>query len=147
MTVKKKRTQAQIAATKKLVAFNKKRRGTVKKKRVVKKKKAISSPSQITKKAPSARLKRRRKANVKKGYFPNPVFYVGYIEDDNGVKFYYHGWNSAKKHLIFDDNIEGALWYRSRQKAIDEISHIMSKTMKASPALLKKVKATTYRPK
>ena len=136
MTVKKKRTPAQIAATKKLIAFNKKRRGAAKKKRAVKKKKATS-----------ARLKLRSKANVKKGYFPNPVFYVGYIEDDNGVKFYYHGWNSAKKHLIFDDNIEGALWYRSRQKAIDEISHIMSKTMKASPALLKKVKATTYRPK
>jgi hypothetical protein len=41
------------------------------KKRTVKK--SVTRPSQITKKAPSKRLKARRAMPEKKGYFPNPV--------------------------------------------------------------------------
>lgn len=36
-------------------------------------KKAVSAPSQITKRAPTKRLKARRAANSKPGYFPNPI--------------------------------------------------------------------------
>ena len=37
------------------------------------KKISVTAKSRVTKKAPSARLKKRRAANVKAGYFPNPV--------------------------------------------------------------------------
>lgn len=36
-------------------------------------KKAITAPSRATGRAPSKRLKARRSANTKKGYFPNPA--------------------------------------------------------------------------
>ena len=107
MTVKKKRTPAQIAATKKLVAFNKKRRGTAKKKRVVKKK---------------ATRARNPIANKQM-----PVFYVAYVPVGE-KKYYYHGYNSAKKMPIFDDDINGALWYRTPGRAITEVTFIGKKS-------------------
>jgi len=61
--VKKKRTPAQIRATKKLVALNKKKRA----------KKKVGRVSQITKRKPTARLKARRAKPKKKGYFANPI--------------------------------------------------------------------------
>lgn len=86
MAVKKKRTPAQIRATKKLVALNKKKRG---KKKAPKKK--VGRVSQITKKKPSARLKARRAKPKKKGYFPNPIDYCLVYEKDTGTKFYFDG--------------------------------------------------------
>lgn len=45
-----------------------------KKKPVAKRaKKAVNAPSQINRKPPTKRLKERRAANTKRGYFPNPV--------------------------------------------------------------------------
>lgn len=95
-------------------------------------KKTISARSQVTGKPPTKRLKARRAKNVKPGTFPNPIktpkFYVAYIVDQDGKHFYYHGWKPGKKQLVFDDRPEGALWYRSRKGAIDEVSHIIAKT-------------------
>lgn len=63
--VKKKRTAKQIAATKRLVAANKARA----KKRVGT---STRKKSMTTGKAPTKRLKKRRAANTKPGYYPNP---------------------------------------------------------------------------
>ena len=56
-----------MATPKQLAALKKARAARAKKK------KPVTAKSQITGKAPSARLKKRRVANTKKGYFPNPV--------------------------------------------------------------------------
>lgn len=79
--MKKKRTPAQIRATKKLVAFNKARRraNPTPAKRRVKAKKKVTRVSQATGKKPSARLKRRRSMPKKKGYYPNPTHNNYYI--------------------------------------------------------------------
>ncbi|MEE9119415.1 MAG: hypothetical protein V3U02_12590 [Calditrichia bacterium] len=102
------RTSAQIAATKKLIAFNKRRRNPAKKK--VSKKKGvrgrprqtksekgrkskninyIERSSQGTRNRPGARLKSRRKANVVPGYYPNPSLY--YIAEGETAKKYFTG--------------------------------------------------------
>ncbi len=93
MAIKKKRTKAQLAATKKLVALNKKRAAGTKKKAVKKSpKKKVGRKSQVTKKAPSARLKARRAKPKKKGYFPNPISYiVGHSPKVGEVKFFFDG--------------------------------------------------------
>lgn len=65
--VKKKRSPAQIAATKKMLAARKKKKD----KRVVGT--SQTAVSRVTKKAPSARLKKRRAKNVTAGYYPNPT--------------------------------------------------------------------------
>jgi hypothetical protein len=56
-----------MATPKQLAALKKARAARAKKK------KPVTAKSQITGKAPSARLKKRRVANTKKGYFPNPL--------------------------------------------------------------------------
>lgn len=110
MAVKKRRTKAQIAATKKLVAFNKKKRSkkSVKKKKAKKKtkyKKKISRVSQATKKKPSARLKKRRAKKKVKGYFPNPKrseYYV--VAEGKSAKKYFTGEGFTSKKV-------NAAWY------------------------------------
>ena len=74
-------TAKQLAALKKARAARKRnlankadpKRKVSTKRKTVKKKVSVSAPSRATKKPPSKRLKRRRKANVKKGYYPNPA--------------------------------------------------------------------------
>lgn len=61
------------------------------------KKVSVSAKSKATKKAPTARLKKRRAKNTVKGYYPNPtknVFYL--IKKTEGIKYYWTGtsWNS-----------------------------------------------------
>lgn len=68
-TSKKKRSPAQIAATKKMLAARKAKMKTDKR-RVGTSQTAVS---RVTKKPPSARLKKRRAKNVTKGYYPNPT--------------------------------------------------------------------------
>ena len=43
----------------------------------------LSAPSQITKRAPTKRLKARRAANSKPGYFPNPAHRMYYVYNVN----------------------------------------------------------------
>jgi len=114
------------------------------------KKVAINAKSRVTKKKPSTRLKKRRKANVKKGYYPNPVtdrkFYVAYVIND-GVKYYYHGY-VPNKGLVLKDDVKDALWYRSGKKAVDEVTYLIEKSSTKSVARnTGKVKAEIYRPK
>lgn len=59
------------------------------KKKVVRKKVAVNAKSRATKKAPTAKLKSRRKANTKKGYYPNPVMDLYVIKIRKGNKTYY----------------------------------------------------------
>jgi len=124
MAVKKKRTKKQIAATKKLVALNKKRRQANPKKKAKRKARAkvkVGARSRATKKRPSAELKRRRKKNTKKGYYPNPVkdniVYLAYVAVDS-VRYYYHGYSGSKKRAVFDDRPQGSVLYMSRASAI-----------------------------
>lgn len=56
-----------MATPKQLAALKKARAARAKKK------KPVTAKSQVTGKAPSKRLKKRRAENTKKGYFPNPV--------------------------------------------------------------------------
>ena len=119
MAAKKKRTPAQIRATKKLVALNKKRAKAGRK--------SIGRPSQTTKKKPTKRLKRRRAANTKKGYFPNPTYYVAYIPIGT-TKYYYAGYSSEKKRAVFDDDIKKALWYRTPTRAKTEAKAMGERT-------------------
>ena len=97
----------------------------VRKKRVVKKrpvkkssaKAYVTRKSQMTGKAPSARLKARRKKVVKKkvpGYFPNPIkgkkvatlygVYISFNED----RYYYIGADTNGKP-IFDSDVQKSL--------------------------------------
>lgn len=145
MPAKKKRTDKQIAATKKLVAFNKKQRRNPAKKKTVKKKKAVSRVSQVTKKKPTARLKRRRSAKVKKGCFHNPILYVAFVRAGES-KYFYSGFDSVTKKITFDDNIEKALWYRTKKQAIDEVTFLGKKTGALNPRK-HTVEAERYRPK
>lgn len=69
MATRKPRSAAQKAATRRMVAANKSRKG----RRAAVKHIAASAPSRRTKNAPSARLIRRRSANIVQGYFPNPA--------------------------------------------------------------------------
>jgi hypothetical protein len=122
----------------------------IKKKRKKAKKVGINAKSRVTKKKPSTRLKKRRKANVKKGYYPNPVtkqtFYVAFVVN-NGVKYYYHGYVPSKG-LVFKDQLEDALWYRKPKKAVDEVTYLIEKSSTKSVARnAGKVKAEIYRPK
>ena len=112
MAVKKKRrTAKQIAATKKLVALNKKRRAT--KKKTVKRKTVKRSPA-------------KRKIN------PSPRFYVAFVRVGNS-KYYYSGYDADKKRATFDDNIEKALWYRDKKQAIDEVTFLGKTTRSLHP--------------
>lgn len=93
-----------------------------KKKRTVKKRVGVSQtkPSMATKKAPSARLKKRRVKNTRPGYYPNPVN-KGYVLGIRGAipsnsdKIGY--WSGAtydtdpKKAVIFQtlDNLKAAI--------------------------------------
>jgi len=81
-TRKKPRTAAQKAATRRMVAANRARRGG---KRATVKHIAASAPSRRTRKAPSARLVRRRKANTVRGYFPNPAKRRRYAQNPIGL--------------------------------------------------------------
>jgi len=111
MAVKKKRTKKQIAATKKLVALNKKRRRANPKKKAKRKARArvkVGAKSRATNKRPSAALKKRRAKNTKKGYYPNPSGkrFVVYLEGCVG-------WNlSVSGYLTrlgrFDDKLSKA---------------------------------------
>ncbi len=92
----KTRSAKQIAATKKLVALNKKRRANPKKrktKRKVKAKVKVSAKSRVTGKRPTAKLKKRRAKNTKKGYYPNPdkTFYRVVGEMTRGKRGYFNG--------------------------------------------------------
>lgn len=113
MVRKKKRTSAQIAATKKMLAGLKKYRKKnpakkkVAKKKVVKKKSVTRRSQTKPNKKPGARLIARRKKNTKKGYFPNPIRYAL----KSGKKYYDGSWWSTainkavlfqtKKHAIY----------------------------------------------
>ena len=70
MARKKRRTAAQKAATRKLVAFNKRKASA--KRRTRRNPVSVSAPSRATGKRPTKRLQARRKANTRKGYYPNP---------------------------------------------------------------------------
>ncbi len=118
MAVKKKRTKAQLAATKKLVALNKKRRAGAKKKTV---KKKVGRNSQITKKRPGARLKARRAKPKKKGYFPNPISYVVAHEPKQGsISFFYDG-------VDLSDVKRNAAIFTSKKQADNVAEHIKKK--------------------
>ncbi len=97
---KKTRSAKQIAATKKLVALNKKRRANPKKRKTKRKVKAkvkakvkVSAKSRVTGKRPTAKLKKRRAKNTKKGYYPNPdkTFYRVVGEMTRGKRGYFNG--------------------------------------------------------
>lgn len=129
------------------MAVKKKARKKAKKKGRPKAKVKVNAKSRATGKRPSARLKKRRKANVTKGYYPNPTFYVAYLTQ-GAHKYFYHGYCNIKKRLIFDDNEKGALWYRSRSKALSEIGRMMELSM--SKSQLKKagvLKVKVHNPK
>ena len=130
------------------MAVKKKRRVKGKKKKVGQKKKVrVTAKSRATGKAPTARLKKRRTKNTTKGYYPNPTFYVAYLEND-GKRYFYHGYCPIKKRLVFDDREKDALWYRSRTKAINEIGRMMQLSMtKAKLKKAGKLKVKTYSPK
>ena len=130
------------------MAVKKKRRVKGKKKKLVTKKKVkVTAKSRATGKRPTARLKKRRTKNTTKGYYPNPTFYVAYLEND-GKRYFYHGYCPIKKRLIFDDSEKDALWYRSRNKAINEIGRMMELSMtKAKLKKVGKLKVKTYSPK
>lgn len=49
------------------------RKNPATKKRITKKKVRVSAKSRTTGEKPTKRLKKRRLANIKKGYYPNPV--------------------------------------------------------------------------
>jgi len=126
--------------------------GIKKKKRKSKKKstrKRISVKKKtVAKKKASPKNKKRRKNKIKvAAKNPMPVFYVGYITGENGKKYYYHGYDRKKKRLIFDDRMEGALWYRSPIKTVDEISHMLEAHL-TKREIYKKgfVKAEKYKP-
>jgi len=82
MAARKRRTPAQIAATKKLVALNKrrarmksnpaKRKAPARRKTTARKRVAVSAPSRRTGKRPTKRLTTRRRRNTVKSYYPNP---------------------------------------------------------------------------
>jgi len=130
-----------------------KKKGRPKKKKRSVKKKArpkvkVGAVSRTTGKKPTTRLKKRRKVNKKKGYYPNPAptFYVVYVRI-NGEKFYYHGF-IPKKGMAFKDKKEGALWYRTKIKAINEVAYLVEKsTTKTQRRRLGEVEAESYRPK
>lgn len=88
MAVKKKapaRKKAASRGRKPLTAAEKKKRAASPK--------TVNRRSQATKKAPSARLKRRRKANKEPGYFPNPIHKNYFVVKvlDSGATHYYSG--------------------------------------------------------
>jgi len=100
MAVKKRRTKKQIAATKKLVALNRKRarmkNPKKKARRRARPKVKVGAKSRVTGKRPDAELKRRRKKNTKKGYYPNPI--AGYrlvIEKPSRKHLYFNGFDMA----------------------------------------------------
>ncbi len=100
MAAKKKRTKKQIAATKKLVALNRKRarmkNPKKKTRRKARPKVKVGARSRVTGKRPDAELKRRRKRNTKKGYYPNPI--AGYrvvLEKTSGNRLYFNGFDMA----------------------------------------------------
>lgn len=119
MAVKKKRTEKQIAATKKLVRLNKARAAAKKK---------------------TAKKKAARKSNPK-----TRRFYVAFVPVGE-KKYYYHGFDSKKKRAVFDDDIEGALWYRTSGQAIAEVEYIGKKSGALHPRK-HKVFAEPYSPK
>jgi hypothetical protein len=160
MAIKKKRTAKQIAATKKLVAFNKKRRAnpikrkknpgrptlsTAQKKAKAKSRVAINKKSQVTKRRPTTRLKKRRAKNIAIGTFPNPIFYVAFVRVGES-KYYYSGFDVVKKKATFDDDIEKALWYRTKKQAVDEVTFLGKKSGALHPRK-HTVEAERYRPK
>lgn len=129
------------------MAVKKKARKKAKKRVKTKSKVKVGAKSRATGKRPTARLKKRRKANVEPGYYPNPTFYVAYLTQ-NSRKYFYHGYCTRKKHLLFDDDESGALWYRSRAKALTEIGRMMELSM--SKAQLKNagtLKVKVHNPK
>lgn len=76
---KKRRTAAQIAATKKMLAGLKKyRKKNPVKKKVAKKKSVSRTTKQGVKRTvkQQKRYKKRVTGNVKKGYYPNPAMYI-----------------------------------------------------------------------
>lgn len=123
----------------------KKKKRVVKKKLVVKKKRSIKKNVAVKKRATK---KPRKKARKKRKVNPTNNFYVAYLVGGDGKQYFYHGYNSIKKGLVFDDREEGALWYRSGAKAVDEVSHIIMRSMnKSKIKSLGRVKAKKHRPK
>jgi hypothetical protein len=102
---KKRRTAKQIAATKKMIAARKKQLAAkrkknprpalsaAEKKKLAASKKYVGRKSQATKKAPTKRLRARRKANVKPGTYPNPRGHKNYyiVYDSDGKRRYFDG--------------------------------------------------------
>lgn len=78
------------------------------KKNPAKKKKSINRRSQATGLPPTKRLKERRKANTKKGYFPNPrsQYYAVRVIDSNDDTYYLKNW--TKKGPTFVNRMSQA---------------------------------------
>lgn len=120
MTVKKKATRKkrsakQIAATKKLVALNKKRAKKRTKKRVGT---SQTKRSMATGKPPTKRLKKRRAKNTEAGYYPNPKSRRVFIK--RGSRYFNGAGFSASK--------ANAASYTSEKAALTVARKIADKT-------------------
>lgn len=76
-------------------------------KRRAKKGSYVSRPSQITKRAPSKRLKKRRRKNIKSphaGFFPNPsrrpILFVITAQKGKGPKMHYDGTKFSQRERV-----------------------------------------------